>query len=99
MTTVRYVDVEDALDFCELLDLVIDDEGALATALARPAVVVRGADAYEGVTDVLYRLNGYRLVADPHEVDRFVRAVGGDEHLPLEDVAAWLGAHARLLEN
>lgn len=126
MTTFVYVDMEDALDFCELLGLYIRDEGALASALARPAAVVWGVEAYEGLhlkaaalldalnrshplldgnkrlswtmTDVLYRLNGFRLVADPHEVDRFVRAVGGDEHLPLEDVATWLEAHARPLD-
>lgn len=126
MTTFVYVDMEDALDFCELLGLYIRDEGALASALARPAAVVWGVEAYEGLhlkaaalldalnrshplldgnkrlswtmTDVLYRLNGFRLVADPHEVDRFVRAVGGDEHLLLEDVATWLEAHARPLD-
>lgn len=126
MTTFVHVDMEAALDFCELLGLYIRDEGALASALARPAAVVWGVEAYEGLhakaaalldalnrshplldgnkrlswtmTDVLYRLNGHRLVAEPRDVDRSVRSVGGDDHLTLEEIAAWLEAHARPLD-
>ena len=112
MTEYLYVEMEDALDFCELLGLYICDEGALASALARPAAIVWGVEAYEGLhakgaalldgnkrlawtlTDVFYRLNGLALRAEPREVDHFVRTVGGDAHLSIEEIAAWLEAHA-----
>ncbi|MDC7121699.1 Fic family protein [Cellulomonas fimi] len=127
MTAFVHVDMEDGLDFCELLGLYIRDEGALASALARPAAVVWGVEAYTGphakaaalldalnrsrplldgnkrlswtMTDVLYRLHGHRLVAEPHDVDAFVRSVGGDDHVTLEEIAAWLEAHARPLDE
>jgi death-on-curing protein len=122
MTEYLYVEMEDALDFCELLGLYIRDEGALASALTRASAVVWGVEAYEGLhakaaalldglnrshplldgnkrlawtlTDVFYRLNGLALRAEPREVDHFVRTVGGDAHLSIEEIAAWLEAHA-----
>ncbi|MFC4613339.1 type II toxin-antitoxin system death-on-curing family toxin [Cellulomonas algicola] len=127
MTELLYPDMEDALYVCERAGLYIRDEGALASALARPGSVVWGSEAYVGIhlkgaalldavnrshplldgnkrlswtlVDAFCDMNGYRLTVDPDEGDAFVRSVGGDEHLALEDIAAWLEAHARPLED
>lgn len=127
MTDVLYPDMEDALYVCERAGLYIRDEGALASALARPGSVVWGTEAYEGIhrkgaalldavnrshplldgnkrlswtlVDAFYDMNGYRLTVGPDEGDVFVRSVGGDDHLTLEDIAGWLEAHARPLEQ
>lgn len=126
MTDFLYPDMEDALYVCERAGLYIRDEGALASALARPGSVVWGTEAYEGIhlkgaalldavnrshplldgnkrlswtlVDAFYDMNGYRLTVDPDEGDRFVRSVGGDDHLTLEEIAGWLEAHARPLD-
>jgi len=110
--------MEDALYVCEKLGLYIRDAGALDSALVRPASVVWGTEAYEGLhlkgaalldainrspplvdgnkrlswtmVDLFYDLNGFRLAVDPDQGDVFIRSVGGDDHLPLEDVAHWL---------
>lgn len=42
---------------------------------------------------LFYVLNGRRLVVDPDDGDAFMRAVAGDEHLELDEIAEWLGAH------
>lgn len=42
---------------------------------------------------LFYVLNGRRLVVDPDEGDVFMRTVAGDEHLELDEIAAWLNAH------
>lgn len=44
-----YPDIADAEDICQRLGLQIRDVGALASALARPAQVVWGVEAYEGI--------------------------------------------------
>lgn len=49
MSTFEYPTMEDALYFCEVLELYIRDIGALDSALARPASVVWGHEAYEGI--------------------------------------------------
>ncbi|WP_156374237.1 type II toxin-antitoxin system death-on-curing family toxin [Cellulomonas sp. Leaf334] len=41
--------MEDSLYVCEVLGLYIRDAGALDSALARPASVVWGDEAYEGI--------------------------------------------------
>jgi len=45
----EYPAMEDALYFCERAGLYIRDPGALDSALARPASVVWGTEAYEGI--------------------------------------------------
>ena len=127
MSEFIYPDMEDALYVCERANLFIRDEGALASALARPGSVVWGTEAYEGIhlkgaalldainrshplldgnkrlswtlVDAFYDMNGYRLTVDPVEGDTFVRSVGSEEHLALEDIAAWLEAHAQPLDG
>ena len=49
MSSFEYPTMEDALHFCEVLGLYIRDAGALDSALARPAAVVWGDEAYEGI--------------------------------------------------
>ena len=44
---------------------------------------------------LFYVLNGYVLTVDPDEGDRYIRQVGGDTHLELEDTAAGLEQRAR----
>lgn len=47
--SVVYPELADALDICEQLRLHIRDAGALASAVGRPAVVVWGEEAYDGI--------------------------------------------------
>lgn len=49
MSDFEYPTMEDALYVCEVLGLYIRDAGALDSALARPASVVWGVEAYEGI--------------------------------------------------
>lgn len=118
MSLFEYPTMEDALYVCEKLGLYIRDAGALDSALARPAAVVWGNEAYGRIhlkgaalldainrshplvdgnkrlswtmVDLFYDLNGQRLTVGPVEGDTFIRSVGGDEHLSLEDIANWL---------
>ena len=46
---VQYPELADAQDICDRLGLHIRDAGALASAVARPAVVVWGAEAYPSI--------------------------------------------------
>ncbi|MCR6690111.1 Fic family protein [Cellulomonas sp.] len=46
-----------------------------------------------------YRVNGFKLVAAPHDIDRFMREVGGDEHLGLDEIQRWLSEHCASVEN
>jgi death on curing protein len=46
------------------------------------------------VSKAICGLNGVRILADPQEIDRFVRTVAGDRHLPIEEIRAWLDAHS-----
>jgi death-on-curing protein len=49
VSDVGYPDLADAQDICERLGMHIRDAGALSSALARPAAVVWGNEAYEGI--------------------------------------------------
>jgi death-on-curing protein len=49
VTTVDYPTMDDAVYFCERAGLYIRDPGALASAIARPAAVVWGSEAYDGI--------------------------------------------------
>ncbi|MCC2314073.1 type II toxin-antitoxin system death-on-curing family toxin [Cellulomonas xiejunii] len=40
-----------------------------------------------------YEVNGCSLVVEPSEGDAFIRGVGGDDHLDLEQIGAWLAEH------
>jgi death-on-curing protein len=51
------------------------------------------------LVDAFFTLNGWALRAPPVEIDDFVRAVGGDEHPALEDIATWLRTHSLPLED
>lgn len=46
------------------------------------------------LVDAIYDMSGLRHVVGAEEGDVFVRSVGGDEHLPLDDVATRLEEHA-----
>ncbi|BDO41106.1 Fic family protein [Cellulomonas sp. NTE-D12] len=46
---VEYPELADAQDICDQLGLHIRDAGALASAVARPAVVVWGEEAYPSI--------------------------------------------------
>jgi death-on-curing protein len=49
VTGFEYPTTEDALYLCEKAGLYIRDAGALDSAMARPASVVWGTEAYEGI--------------------------------------------------
>ena len=127
MTGVEYPTLDDAVYVCERLGLYVRDGGALESALARPASIVWGTEAYVGIhlkgaalldalnrsdplvdgnrrlswtmVDLLYTLNGLRLTVEPGEGDAFIRAVGGDEHLGLDEIAVWLERRSAAIDE
>ncbi|WP_051681958.1 type II toxin-antitoxin system death-on-curing family toxin [Cellulomonas sp. HZM] len=116
---------EIALDLCDRQGWRVRDVGLLASAVSRPAQVVRGREAYVGLhakcaalldavsrshplldgnkrlawmlVAATYRVNGLRIVAKVDEADAFMRSVGGDVHMGLDEISSWLSSHSEPL--